>query len=91
MWTAGCRAAPAALLLPLAPTGLCAQTVTAPRDAAIVAFVDSTLALARRRDTASLRALTDSSFVFVHSTGRVDDLAAFLAFAVQGRQTARAS
>lgn len=63
-----------------------AQAARSESERAAVAFVDSTVALAQRRDTAALRRLADPQFTFVHSTGRVQDLAEFLGFVVQGRQ-----
>ena len=78
----------AALLAPVAGRAQAAAQAAgiSTADAAARAFLDSTVALAQRRDTAALRRLADPRFVFVHSTGRVQDLAAFLAFAAQGRQ-----
>jgi hypothetical protein len=75
-----------AFALIVAPSGLWAQQGTSRQGAAVIAFLDSTLALAQHHDTASLHRLADSGFAFVHSTGSVDDLPAFLTFASQGRQ-----
>lgn len=76
----------AALLMLGAPPVARGQVVRADSSGAAAAFVDSTVTLAQRRDTAALRRLADPRFTFVHSTGRVQDLAAFLAFVAQGRQ-----
>jgi hypothetical protein len=72
-----------AATLCVAPTVLHAQTVMSPADTEVIAFLDRAVALAQRHDTVALRRLTDSGFVFVHSTGRVDDRTAFLTFAMQ--------
>lgn len=73
----------AALFAPVAARG---QTSSTAPDSAVSAFLESTVALAQRRDTAALRQLAAERFVFVHSSGRVQSLDEFLAFVVRGRQ-----
>jgi hypothetical protein len=74
----------AGLALSGVPTAVRAQGAGGAISA--TAFVDSTVALSRRRDTASLRRILDPEFAFVHSTGKVDDAAAFLAFVLGMQQ-----
>jgi hypothetical protein len=50
----------------------------------VAALLDSVVAVGRRQDTAAFRRLAAPDFVFVHSTGRVNDLLGFLDFMRQG-------
>lgn len=50
---------------------------------AIAALLDSVVAVARRRDTAAFTRLVAPEFFFIHSSGHVDDVPAFLRFVAQ--------
>lgn len=73
---------PAGAPLPPAPSSVRASGHDA---AAVAALLDSVRAVASRQDAAAFSRLAAPEFVFIHSSGHVDDVPAFLAFAAQTR------
>lgn len=71
---------------PRAAVGPSGDAVRAADRRAIAALLDSATAAARTKDSAALRRMLAPGFAFVHSTGRVDDAAAFVAFVGAVRQ-----
>lgn len=71
---------PAGAPLPPAPPSVRA----AEHDArAVAALLDSVRVVARRQDSATFSRLVAPEFVFIHSSGHVDDVPAFLVFAAR--------
>lgn len=72
----------------LAARAVMAQPGVVARE--VGALLDSVVAVGRRQDTAAFRRLATSDFVFVHSTGRVNDVLGYLAFMAQAPDSIRA-
>lgn len=85
--SAACASAPSAGRVGEARASRSAvESMEADDRRAIAALLDSATDAARRRDAAALRRMLTPGFAFVHSTGRVDDVGAFVAFVGAVRQ-----